>query len=101
MLSGFLRTLLFLTKSQELAHKYDISVLGAEILPPQWSPKPIVFKTQENTNGSCAGQYYSKFHVCRQVGVLDDEFDVLVRQLGDAHRGLVGVRHGRPPMPPC
>lgn len=69
MLSGFLRTLLFLTKSQELAHKYDISVLGAEILPPQWSPKPIVFKTQENTNGSCAGQYYSKFHVCRQVGV--------------------------------
>lgn len=40
----------------------------------------------------------------RQVGVLDDELDVLVRQLGDAHRGLVGVRHGRPapslPSPP-
>lgn len=37
----------------------------------------------------------------RQVRVLDDELDVLVRQLGDAHRGLVGVRHGRPaPAPP-
>lgn len=36
----------------------------------------------------------------RQVRVLDDELDVLVRQLGDAHRGLVGVRHGRPPQTP-
>jgi len=39
----------------------------------------------------------------RQVRVLDDELDVLVRQLGDAHGRLVGVRHGFPfpPRPPA
>lgn len=37
----------------------------------------------------------------RQVRVLYDELDVLICQLGDAHGGLVGVRHRCPAPAPA